>query len=153
MKIACYLFITLISVVNVVAGIRQAYELFRKRICGCNGVIVLATIGEADDELGGDHPLRMFWPVVEYEYSVSDQTLKGDRISIASSKTSVRSEVEKRLRYYAVGKQVKVFYNADDAAEAYLKNPRMHIWTSLSLSVGMLIFGAMMNFMIWKVVP
>ncbi len=153
MKIACYIFITLISLVIVVAGIWQAYGLSRKRICGCNGVIVLATIGEADEVLGGDNPLRMYWPVVEYEYTVSGQTLKGERISIAGGKTSVRSEAEKRLRCYAVGKQVKVFYNADDAAEAYLKNPRKHIWSFLCWAFGMTLFGALMNFMIWKVVP
>ncbi|MEO5715723.1 MAG: DUF3592 domain-containing protein [Luteolibacter sp.] len=153
MKIACYIFITLISLVNVVAGLKQAYVLLRKKIRICDGRIVLSKVGEVEEWYGGDNELKMFWPVVEFEYVLIGRTMRGDRISLASSKTSKRSQAEKKMCHYPEGKRVRVFYNADDPAECYLKNPRQQIATFLAWAAGMIVFGAVMNLMIWKFVP
>src|SRR6478609_1863237 len=131
MKIACIAFISLIALVNIVAGIKQAFVLFRKKIWICNGVISRSEIGEAEEWQDGSNKLRMYWPEVEYEYEPGGIKLTGNQISMAFIKTSVRAEVEKKIAAYPEGKPVRVFYNADDSTDAYLKDPRKHIWTFL----------------------
>lgn len=152
MKIACMAFVSLIALVNIVAGIKQALVLFRKKIWICNGVISRSGIGDAEEWQDGTNKLRMYWPEVEYEYEPDGIKLIGNRISLGFSKTSVRAEIEKKIAAYPEGKPVRVFYNADDSADAYLKDPGKHIWTFLFRAFGMLVFGGLMNFMIWKVV-
>ncbi len=153
MKIACLLFVALIVIVNVVAAIRQVWVLLRTKIDVCNGVIVSSLLGQEEEWHGGDNRLTIYRPLVEFEYEAAGRMMRSDRISFAIVKTSKRSEVEKRLRFYQKGKSVKVFYNADDPAEAYLKNPRNHIWTSVFWGLGMTVFGTAFGTMIWKVVP
>ncbi len=153
MRIACMAFVSLIALVNIVAGMKQALALVRKRIKICNGVISRSRIGEAEEWQGHANKLRMYWADVEFEYQVSGRTKLGTRISMVSSKSSKRAEVEKQLSRYPEGRVVSVFYNADDFDEAYLKNPKKHIPTFLLIALGMLVFGGLMNFMIWKVVP
>ena len=151
MKIACMAFVTLIVLANVVGGLRQAYLLFRKKIQVCSGSIVLAKLGAADEWLSGDGKSAMFWPEVEFDYVIAGRVMKGNQISLARCKTSNRKEVEKRLLRYPRGRVLKVFYNADDPAEAYLRNPRKHIWTSLAVVIGMGVFGVGMDVMLWMV--
>jgi len=153
MKIACLIFISVIVLVNVIAGLRQAWSLFTRKIYQCPGWIVASRVGGALEHMESDGKLAMFWPEVEYEYEPGGQKMTGNRISLAFVKTSVRADVEKRVAAYPVGKAVSVFYNANDATEAYLKDPRKHIWTSLAFAIGMVVFGLLMNWMIWTFVP
>ncbi len=153
MKYACLAFITLIALVNVIAGLRQAWVLFRKKIYQCPGWIVASRVGGAEEWLGGQNKLAMFWPEVEYEYETGGGQLTGNRISLAFIKSSVRAEVVKKIAVYPVGKAVRVFYNADDSTDAYLKDPRKHISTFLLWAIGMIVFGGLMDWMILKVVP
>lgn len=153
MKIACTLFVTLIALVNVVAGLRQAYALLKKKVCICEGRIVASRLGQTEEWHGGSNKLMMYWPVVEFEYEAGGRRLEGDRISFATSRTSEKATAEKRLRFYPEGKRVKVFYNPDDLSEAWLKNPRKHIWTSLCVAFGMLVFGVAVGLMMWTFVP
>ena len=153
MKIACLAFITVIALVNVIGSLRQAWVLFRKKIYQCPGHIVASRVGGAEEWQGGSNKLTMFWPDVEYEYDLGGGKLTGNRISMAFTSTSVHAEVEKKIATYPLGKAVRVFYNADDPTDAYLKDPRKHILTFLLWAVVMIVFGALMNLMIWKVVP
>ncbi len=153
MKIACLIFISVIVLVNVIAGLRQAWILFRKKIYQCPGRIVASRIGGALEQQDGDNKLNMFWPEVEYEYEPAGPRMTGNRISLAFVKTSVRAGIERQIAAYPVGDTVRVFYNADDVTEAYLKDPRKHIWTSLAWAFGMVVFGVLMNWMIWTWVP
>ena len=153
MRIACIFFVTSIALLNVVMGLRQAWILFRKRIDEVNGVIVSSRLGQGEECNGDGDILKLYWPVVEFEYEASGRVMRSDRISFVSSKTSDRSKVEKRLRFYQEGKSVKVFYNPDDSSEAWLKNPRKHIWTFLFWALGMTVFGVAFGMMIWKFIP
>ena len=79
--------------------------------------------------------------------------MTGNRISLAFVKTSVRAQIERQIAAYPAGDTVSVFYNADDVTEAYLKDPGKHIWNSLAWAFGMVVFGVLMNWMIWTWVP
>ena len=153
MKIACILFVSSIALLNVVMGLKQAWILFRKRIHEVNGVIVSSRLGQGEEYVGEGDMLMMYWPAVEFEYEASGRRMRGDRISFGSSKTSDRAKVRKRLRFYQEGKSVKVFYNPDDPSEAWLKNPRKHIWTFLFWALGMTVFGVVFGMVIWKFIP
>ena len=153
MKIFCLIFVNSIALLNVVAGLRQAWILFRKKIYLCPGVIVSSRLNDEDEWHGGCERLRMYWPVVEFEYEAHGRRCKSDRISIAAIKTSVRKEAEKRLEPYRLGKEVSVFYDADNPTEAWLKNPRNHIGTMLGWVIVMAAFCVAMDVMIWKLVP
>ena len=153
MKIACILFVTSIALLNVVMGLRQAWVLFRKRIEGVNGVIVSSRLGQGEECNCDGDMLMMYWPVAEFEYEVSGRMMRSDRISFGNSKRSDRSGVKKRLNFYQEGKSVKVFYNPDEPSEAWLKNPRIHIWTSLLWALGMTVFGVVFGMMAWKFIP
>lgn len=152
MKIFCLIFVNSIVLLNVVAGLRQAWLLFRRKIHVCPGVIVSSRLNKQDEWHGGRDKLRMYWPVVEYEYEADGRRLVGNRISMAVVKSSVRKEAEKRQWPYEVGKEVRVFYDASDPSEAWLKNPRDHVSSFAGWAIFMLFFGAAMNLMIWKVV-
>ncbi len=152
MKIACVLFVVLIALVNVVAGFRQTWILFRKRISVGNGVIVSSCLGQEEERIG-DEIMTIYRPLVEFEYEVAGRMMGSDRISIAAAGTSDRSAAEKRLRFYQEGKRVKVYFNQDNPSEAYLKNPRKHVWTSLFWAIGMAVFGVLMGMMVWMFVP
>lgn len=152
MKIFCLIFVNSIVLLNVAAGLRQAWILFRRKIQVCPGVIVSSRLNDEDEWHGGSNKLRMYWPVVEYEYEADGRRLVGNRISMAVVKSSVRKEAEKRLLPYEIGKEVRVFYDASDPSEAWLKNPRNHVGSFAGWAIFMLFFGAAMNFMIWKVV-
>lgn len=152
MKIACLTFVTVICTINVIACLRQAWVLWRKKIHLCTGRIVAARMASAEECLGGGNPLTMFWPEVEYEYQAGGGMLIGNRISMSSQKTSVRAEVERKLAAYPVAKEVRVFYDSDNNADAYLKNPKKQIINFLFIALGMTVFGGLMNWMIWAVV-
>ena len=153
MKIFCLIFVSAIALLNIVAGLRQAWILIRKKIYVCSGVIVSSRLNDTDEWLGEGDKLRVYWPVVEYEYEADGRRRRGNRISIAIIKTSVRKEAEERLKPYCVGKETRVFYDAADPSEAWLKNPRNHIGTMLGWVVGITILAAALNFMIWKLLP
>lgn len=153
MKVACFAFVAAIVLINVIAGLRQAWVLYRKKIYQCPGVVVASRIGSSEEWQDWDNKLPMFWPEVEYEYEPGGGRLTGNRISMAFRKTSVRAEVMKKIAFYPVGKNVRVFYNAHDTTDAYLKDPRRDIGTSLLWALGMAIFGGLMNWMIWVAVP
>lgn len=149
MKVACILFVATIALVNVVAGFWQAWVLYRKKIHVCNGVIVSSRMEQGDEWHDGNR-LVMYCPRVEFEYEAAGRMMRSDRISFASSRTSDRSVVERRLRFYQEGKSMKVFYNRDDPSEAWLKNPRKHIWTFLFWALGMIVFGVVFGAMLWE---
>jgi Protein of unknown function (DUF3592) len=151
MKIASVLFVATIALVNVVAGFWQAWVLFRKKIHVGNGVIVSSRL-EQGEEWHDGNKLVMYWPLVEFEYEAAGRMMRSDRISFGSSKTSNRSVVEKRVRFYQEGRNMKVFYNPDDPSEAWLKNPRKHVWTFLCWAFGMIVFGVVFGVMLWKFV-
>lgn len=153
MKIACLVFVTAIAMVNVIAGLRQAWVLFRKKIYQCPGRIVASRTASAEEWQGGDNKLTMFWPEVVYEYEPGCGRFTGNRISMAFIKTSVRAKVDREVAAYPVGRDVRVFYDPGDVADSYLKDPRKHVFTSLFIALGMAAFGGLMNWMIWVFVP
>ena len=153
MKIACLAFVTAIALINVIAALRQAWQLFQKKIYQCPGRIVASRIGSAEEWQGGNNKLMMYWPEVEFEYDAGGGTLIGNRISTTFLKTSKRREIDRIVAVYPIGKEVKVFYNPDDVTDAYLKDPRKHIPTFLFIALGMALFGGLMDWMIWVVVP
>jgi hypothetical protein len=114
---------------------------------------VVSRVGNAEESQDGENKLTMFWPEVEYEYEPGGGKLTGNRISMASIKTSVRAEIEKKIAVYPVGKNITVFYNASDLTDAYLKDPKRHIGTFLLTALSMMVFGGLMNWMIWSMVP
>lgn len=153
MKIVCTLFVTLIVLINVLAGLKQARLLFEKKIRVCDGWIITSRLRQTEEQHDGNNKLMIYWPAVEFEYEASGRRMRGDRISFATSGSSDKAAMEKKLRCYRVGKQVKVFFNPDDPSEAWLKNPRKHIWTFLCWASGMLVFGVAMGLMIWMLIP
>lgn len=152
MKNFCLAFVSAVVLLNVAAGLRQAWILFRKKIHVCPGVVVASHLNDTDEWLGEADKLRVYWPMVEYEYEADGRRLVGDRISMAVVKSSVREEAEKRLLPYEIGKEVRVFYDASDPTEAWLKNPRNHIASFVGWAIFMTFFGAAMNLLILKVV-
>lgn len=91
----------------------------------------------------------MFWPEVEFEYHPGGGKLTGNRISMAVTKTSVRAEVERKIAAYPVAKEVLVFYDSDNIADSYLKNPKKQIINFLFIALGMTVFGGLIDWMIW----
>ena len=152
MKFACLATVTIIVLVNVIVCLRQSWVLLRKKIYQCRGSIVVSRVGGAEEWQDGRDKLAMFWPEVVYEYDLGSGKLTGNRISMAFRKSSNRAEVEKIISVYRVGKEVKLFYNPDDVTETYLKNPKRQISTFLLIALGMAVFGALMDWMIWVVV-
>ena len=152
MKIACTLFVLSIVLINGVAGIRQALQLFGKRFRSCQGRIVTSMARGADpaDWRENDPEIRMFWPQVEFDYEVGGRTFRGNQISFAKVGSSVMREIETKLRLYPAGAVVEVFYNEVDPAEAFLIHPGKHAYTSLLMVAVFLLVGGLLLFMVWR---
>jgi len=148
MKAACLIFVNAIVLVNLIAGIRQAFKLGRLRIGTCGGLITRSGIGEREEWLGGSRKIQMFSPQVEYTYEVSGQPMKGDVISFLAVRSSKPSAALKRLSSYPVGAQVEVFFNIDQPEQSYLINPKKHIGTTLGVMAIFVLLGGLINFMI-----
>ena len=156
MKIACTLFVLSIVLVNVVAGIRQALRLHRKKFQSCQGVIVTSMVRGADvldwRENDSRTRVRLFWPRVEYDYVVGGRTFRGDQISFAKVGSSRTGEIKKKLSRYPLGSVVTVFYNEDDSEESYLVHPGKHVRTSLLVVAVISAVGGLLLVMVWSLV-
>jgi hypothetical protein len=150
MKLACLIFVNSIVLINLIAGIWQAWKLGRLRIGTCRGVITRSEVEEHDEWRGRSRNLRMCSPKVEYTYNVSGESMKGNVISFLRVQTSNTSGTKKRLRRYPVGAQVEVFFNIEQPEQSYLINPRKHIWTTLGVVTGFVLIGYLMNSMIFR---
>lgn len=82
-------------------------------------VVVSKAVGER--QLNGG---VIYYPHVEYEYQVGEQTYKNGRIHPGGSRDGIRHEetVQNNVtREYPVGKEVQVYYNPGNPPESALK--------------------------------
>jgi hypothetical protein len=151
MKIACTLFVLSVVLINGVAGIRQALQLFGKRFRSCQGRIVTSMARGADPAdwrrtIPRSACSGRKWNSITKS---ADGTFRGNQISFAKVGSSVMREIETKLRLYPAGAVVEVFYNEVDPAEAFLIHPGKHAYTSLLMVAFFLLVGGLLLFMVW----
>ena len=72
-------------------------------------------------DLGADTPAS-YWPRVVYTYQVAGQTYKGTAVTVGTQKDyALKSGAEAVARRYPLGRQVRVYYNPQNPAEAALE--------------------------------
>ncbi|HEV7403448.1 MAG TPA: hypothetical protein VGO11_10990, partial [Chthoniobacteraceae bacterium] len=98
LKAGCLIWVGAIGFWNVVAGLRQAWQLSRQKIRATDGVILSSRVASGRDfgVVAGD--ALFYWPAVSFSYEVDGERLTGDRISIAVVRTSDESQVVRKLQ-------------------------------------------------------
>ena len=81
------------------------------------GVITHSDLIKSRDSDGND----MYSANVQYEYSVENKKYSDSGIRVSDAKTSVKSNVKKTLRKYAVGTTVTVYYDPEFPNTAVLE--------------------------------
>ena len=81
------------------------------------GIITHAELIKSRDSDGND----MYSANVQYEYSVENKKYSDSGIRVSDAKTSVKSNVKKTLRKYAVGTTVTVYYDPEFPNTAVLE--------------------------------
>lgn len=102
-----------------------------------SGQVIKAILRKSEgveDEDGHTHPL--YYPLVDYEYTVNGQVYTSNRLSFGSRKTFNRqNQAAEELDRYPIGKQVVVHYNPVQPAEAVLETKQV-IGSQLSMILG-----------------
>ena len=151
MKWFCVVFIGGIGLVNIVANLREAWRLSRKKVSECPGVITSAEL-ESSKGMGKMRNLLMHSPKIGYSYVVDGTERHGSRISHVRRSSSDARHFSKLLRRFSPGTGVTVYYDLDDPAECWLSDPRKFVAIHLWVSAGMLIFSVVMIAFFWGVV-
>ncbi|MCG6157513.1 DUF3592 domain-containing protein [Rubinisphaera margarita] len=106
------------------------------------GRVISSTV-QTKHGTGGD-PSRYF-PVVEYEYTVNGESLRGDRISY-DTQLMAQSSAAAIAKRYAAGREVTVFYDPDAPADSVI-DPGASRTSWLGIAVGVVfvvVAGAML---------
>ena len=151
MKWFCVIFIGVIGLVNIVASLRQAWRLSRKKVSACPGVITSAEL-ESAKGMGKMRKLLMHTPKIGYSYVVDGTERHGSRISYVQRSSSDARHFNKLLGRFTPGTGVTVYYDQSDPAECWLSDPRKFVAIHLLFSAGMLVFSVVMITFFWRVV-
>jgi hypothetical protein len=81
------------------------------------GQIVRSEVAQHRDSDGD----QMYNPVIDYSYTVNNQSYGGSQVTIMDGSTSVRSLVQDTVKRYPSGTAVTVYYDPDDPANAVLE--------------------------------
>ena len=76
-----------------------------------NGTVISSDVGG----------VMKYYPFFSYTYSVDSAVYTSDRISSMNFNTKNRSVVEKVLKKYPLGSEIKVYYNNTDPSKALLE--------------------------------
>jgi hypothetical protein len=95
-----------------------------------NGTVISSAVGGA----------MKYYPFVSYTYTVESAVYTSDRISNMSFNTKNRSVVEKVLKKYPLGSEIKVYYNKTDPSVALLE-PGIQTGNILLLGFGIIVLA------------
>ena len=112
--------------VGVLVAVGSAFSLPRYVLAhrsqfwpAARGTVTRVETPVAYDRFGRPTTLRFLQ--VEYTYTVGGRTFTGSRIAFGMDKTLGPRALERVLRPYAVGREVKVYYNPSDPAASFLE--------------------------------
>lgn len=93
-------------------------------------------ITESELERYRDDGKTMYTALVVYEYSVGNQQWEGDSVWFGQYSSSSRSEINRTVTQYPVGRTVDVYYQPDDPANSVLQ-PGATTSSYIVFSIGM----------------
>ena len=150
MKWFCVIFFGAIGLVNIVANLREARRLSRKKVSVCPGVITSAEL-ESAKGFGKARHLLIHSPKIGYSYVIDGAERQGSRISHMRRSSSDARDFSKLLGRFSPGTGVTVYYDESDPAECWLIDPRKFVKFHLLVSAGMLLFSVVMIAFFWLV--
>ena len=95
-----------------------------------NGTVISSDVGG----------VMKYYPFVSYTYTVDSAVYTSDRISNMNFNTKNRSEVEKVIKKYPRGSEIKVYYNKTDPSIALLE-PGINTGNILLLGFGIIVLA------------